>query len=128
MIMNIGLRSTEVAALAANTDVDDVREAFARTAPDAAVVHRLDELTNEGRLPPIPVYVDSPLAVNVTDVFRRHPECYDDELVDWALAHRPDEFVPIEDNSEFAVTVDETAIEDAARVVHGAFNLDTAPA
>ncbi|MCH1570245.1 MAG: MBL fold metallo-hydrolase [Longimicrobiales bacterium] len=45
------------------------------------IVHRLDELTNEGRLPPIPVYVDSPLAVNVTDVFKRHPECYNDELV-----------------------------------------------
>jgi metallo-beta-lactamase family protein len=44
------------------------------------IVFRLDELTNEGRLPPIPVFVDSPLAVNVTDVFRRHPECYDAEL------------------------------------------------
>lgn len=45
------------------------------------IVHRLDELTNGGRLPPIPVYVDSPLAVNVTDVFRRHPECYDADLI-----------------------------------------------
>lgn len=44
------------------------------------LVFRLDELTNEGRLPPIPVVVDSPLAVNVTDIFRRHPECYDEEL------------------------------------------------
>ncbi len=45
------------------------------------IVYRLDQLTTEGRLPPIPVYVDSPLAVNVTDVFRRHPECYDAELL-----------------------------------------------
>ncbi len=45
------------------------------------IVYRLDELTNEGRLPPIPVYVDSPLAVNVTDIFKRHPECYDDDLL-----------------------------------------------
>ena len=30
-------------------------------------------------LPDIPVFVDSPLAVNVTDVFRRHPEYFDDE-------------------------------------------------
>ena len=44
------------------------------------VVFRLDELSNEGKLPPIPVFVDSPLAVNVTDIFRRHPECYDAEL------------------------------------------------
>jgi metallo-beta-lactamase family protein len=45
------------------------------------IVHRLDQLVNEGRLPPIPVFVDSPLAVNVTEVFRRHPECYDKELL-----------------------------------------------
>ncbi|MDA0327478.1 MAG: MBL fold metallo-hydrolase [Gemmatimonadetes bacterium] len=45
------------------------------------IVYRLDELTNENRLPAIPVYVDSPLAVNVTDIYRRHPECYDQELI-----------------------------------------------
>ena len=47
------------------------------------IVYRLDELTNEGRLPPIPVYVDSPLAVNVTDIFKAHPECYDEELLQY---------------------------------------------
>lgn len=47
------------------------------------IVHRLDDLTNEGRLPPIPVYVDSPLAVNVTDIFKRHPECYDADLLEY---------------------------------------------
>jgi metallo-beta-lactamase family protein len=44
------------------------------------IVFRLDELENEGRLAPIPVYVDSPLAVNVTEIFRRHPECFDDTM------------------------------------------------
>jgi metallo-beta-lactamase family protein len=44
------------------------------------IVHRLDQLENGGRLAPIPVYVDSPLAVNVTRIFRDHPECYDAEL------------------------------------------------
>jgi len=47
------------------------------------IVYRLDELTNEGRLPPVPVYVDSPLAVNVTDIFKRHPECFDEELLEY---------------------------------------------
>ena len=47
------------------------------------LVYRLDELTNQGRLPPVPVYVDSPLAVNVTDIFRAHPECYDEDLLDY---------------------------------------------
>ena len=49
------------------------------------IVYRLDELTNEGRLPPIPVYVDSPLAVNVTDIFKAHPECYDEELLEYMV-------------------------------------------
>ncbi len=47
------------------------------------IVFRLDELANEGLLPPIHVFVDSPLAVNVTEIFRAHPECYSDELRDY---------------------------------------------
>jgi metallo-beta-lactamase family protein len=39
----------------------------------------LHQLFNEGRLPPVPLFVDSPLAVNVTEAFRAHPECFDDE-------------------------------------------------
>lgn len=49
------------------------------------LVHVLDQLWNEGALPPIPVFVDSPLAVDVTGVFRAHPECYDRELLDYML-------------------------------------------
>lgn len=42
------------------------------------MVYGLHELFNDGKIPPnIPVYVDSPLAVNVTDVFKKHTECYD---------------------------------------------------
>ena len=55
------------------------------------IVFRLDELTNEGRLPPIPVYVDSPLAVNVTEIFRSHPECYDAVLLRY-IETDPDPF------------------------------------
>ncbi|MEO7144678.1 MAG: MBL fold metallo-hydrolase [Bryobacteraceae bacterium] len=40
----------------------------------------LHELINEKRIPSIPMYVDSPLAVNVTEVFRSHPECFDAEV------------------------------------------------
>lgn len=41
------------------------------------LVYYLRQLFREGALPSIPVYVDSPLAVNATEVFRLHPECYD---------------------------------------------------
>ena len=45
------------------------------------LVYALDQLENEGDLPPIPVFVDSPLAVNATEIFRQHPECYDADLL-----------------------------------------------
>ncbi|MFN8394754.1 MAG: MBL fold metallo-hydrolase [Bacteroidia bacterium] len=44
------------------------------------LVYFMDRLKSQGRLPNIPVYVDSPLAVNATQVFEMHPECFDEEL------------------------------------------------
>ncbi len=41
------------------------------------VIYALKDLKNQGRLPDVPVYVDSPLTVKVTDVFRMHPNCFD---------------------------------------------------
>jgi len=43
------------------------------------IVYELKLLRARGRVPAIPVYVDSPLSVKLTDVFRLHPECYDRE-------------------------------------------------
>jgi metallo-beta-lactamase family protein len=43
------------------------------------IVYVLHNLVTQRKLDPIPVYVDSPLSVNVTQVFRAHPECFDDE-------------------------------------------------
>jgi len=39
----------------------------------------LHQLAERKAIPSIPIFVDSPLAVNVTEVFRRHTECYDEE-------------------------------------------------
>lgn len=43
------------------------------------LVMRIKELVGEGRVEPIPIYIDSPLANKATGVFKRHPECYDEE-------------------------------------------------
>ncbi len=43
------------------------------------LVYFLHQMMVGGELPRIRVYVDSPLAVNATDVFKLHPECYDAE-------------------------------------------------
>jgi metallo-beta-lactamase family protein len=39
----------------------------------------LHQLINANKIPPLPMFVDSPLAVDVTKVFRDHPECFDAE-------------------------------------------------
>jgi metallo-beta-lactamase family protein len=39
----------------------------------------LHQLLQANAIPKFPIFVDSPLAVNVTEVFRKHPELYDEE-------------------------------------------------
>ncbi len=43
------------------------------------IVYVLHKLSVVGKIDHLPVFVDSPLSVNVTDVFKRHPECFDAE-------------------------------------------------
>jgi metallo-beta-lactamase family protein len=43
------------------------------------VILAIKRLRQAGRIPPMPVYVDSPLTVDITQVFRLHPECYDED-------------------------------------------------
>ncbi|HJR75664.1 MAG TPA: MBL fold metallo-hydrolase [Nitrospiraceae bacterium] len=43
------------------------------------VIMRIKELVKEGRIDPLPIYIDSPLAARATEIFRKHPECYDEE-------------------------------------------------
>jgi len=51
----------------------------------------LHQLMDAHRIPSIPIFVDSPLAVNATEVFRKHPECYDEETAKF-LAEGDDPF------------------------------------
>ena len=44
------------------------------------LVYMLHELRLKGDIPKMPIFVDSPLAINVTGAFRSHPECYDAEI------------------------------------------------
>ncbi len=49
--------------------------AFGRT---QELLYAIHEVHNEGAAPPVPVYVDSPLASKLTQVFGEHPELYDE--------------------------------------------------
>jgi metallo-beta-lactamase family protein len=45
------------------------------------VVATLNRLIEAGTLPDVPIFVDSPLARQATEVFKRHPECFDEETL-----------------------------------------------
>jgi metallo-beta-lactamase family protein len=45
----------------------------------------LHQLMDAHRIPSIPMFVDSPLAINVTEVFRSHPECFDDDVTEFLI-------------------------------------------
>lgn len=43
------------------------------------LVYDLNQMMHNGDVPSVPVYVDSPLAVKASDIFKNHLECFDDE-------------------------------------------------
>lgn len=55
------------------------------------VVYALNNFFNEGKLPKINIYVDSPLAVNATDIFRLHTDSLNED-VHSVMQHDPDPF------------------------------------
>jgi metallo-beta-lactamase family protein len=51
------------------------------------VVYCLHRLQNQRKIPQIKIFVDSPLAVDVTQIFRLHPECFDKETNQMIAEH-----------------------------------------
>ncbi|HRI12099.1 MAG TPA: MBL fold metallo-hydrolase [Verrucomicrobiota bacterium] len=49
------------------------------------VVYGLKRCIEEEHLPAVPMYVDSPLAVNATEVFRLHPECFNEATYEFLI-------------------------------------------
>lgn len=46
------------------------------------ILFHLDELFSEGVMKPFPVYLDSPMAIEATRIYRSHPDLLDDETRD----------------------------------------------
>jgi metallo-beta-lactamase family protein len=50
------------------------------------IVYHLNRLKERQAIPAdLPVFVDSPLAIDATSIFRLHPECYDEEISDFMI-------------------------------------------
>jgi len=99
------------------------------------IVYMLDKLETAGLLPKLPVYVDSPLAVNATMIFGQHPECFDNELNQYLLIDKnPFGFndlnyirevahsKALNDSQEPCIIISSSGMMNAGRVKHHLFN------
>jgi metallo-beta-lactamase family protein len=46
------------------------------------IIYTLGKLMRDEEIPSIPVYIDSPLAISATEIFRNNPECFDRETLE----------------------------------------------
>ena len=49
-------------------------------------------LVDQGVIPEIPIYVDSPMATNATTIYQVHPECYDEKIKEAFIRHHKNPF------------------------------------
>jgi metallo-beta-lactamase family protein len=80
------------------------------------LLYAIHALKKQGRMPKMPVYVDSPLTVKITDVFRLHPECYDAETR--ALIREKEDSQRIDASPEPCVIISASGMCEAGRIVH----------
>lgn len=70
------------------------------------IVYYLHMLVDQRKIPSIPIYVDSPMAVNATSIFQVHPECYSREVEEAFLDRHKNPFGF--DQLSFVTSVDES--------------------
>lgn len=95
------------------------------------LIFMLDKFANKGLLPPVKVFVDSPLSVKATAVIRKHEECYNDDFLTY-LHKDPDPFgfndltyvsdvnqsKAINDIKEPCIIISASGMAEAGRIKH----------
>ncbi len=71
------------------------------------VLFVIRDLVHQGKTPAVPVFVDSPLAIKATEVFDKHPECYDSELREM-IDRGENPFSAEQKGVQFTASVDES--------------------
>jgi metallo-beta-lactamase family protein len=106
------------------------------------LVYILHLLNDQGRIPKIPVYVDSPMATNATSIFRVHQECYDEETQRAFIDHHKNPFgfneltyvVNTEDSKRLnnkkgpAIVISASGMCESGRILHHLANSVENPA
>jgi metallo-beta-lactamase family protein len=99
------------------------------------LVYLLDQAHTAGVLPPVKVYVDSPLAINATAVYGSHPECFDNQLHEYMLIdnnpfgfnnltyiRQVEQSKGLNNTHEACIIISSSGMMNAGRVKHHLFN------
>ena len=95
------------------------------------ILYVLHQLFDDGRIPEVPVYVDSPLAVNATEIFRLHPECFNEEVNEFlfdkrnpfgfeglTLIRAVSKSKELNDSKDQAIIISASGMCEAGRILH----------
>ncbi len=95
------------------------------------ITYTLHRLFENKSLPRIPVFVDSPLSVNATEIFRLHPECFNKDIFKMVMEHDDpfgfeyinyirsvDESKKINDMNEPMVIISASGMCESGRILH----------
>ncbi len=96
------------------------------------LVYNLNKMMEDGDVPRVPVYVDSPLAVHATEVFQQFPDCYDKETLELErVEHHPalkfdgltyihsvDESKALNERKEPMIIISASGMAETGRILH----------
>ena len=99
------------------------------------LVFALHKIFESGKVNRIPVYVDSPLSVNATAVFRLHPECFDNETARFLIENKDpfgfnklhyiteaSESKQLNESTEPCIIISSSGMCEAGRIQHHLLN------
>jgi metallo-beta-lactamase family protein len=95
------------------------------------LIYALDQLSSSGKLPQIPVYIDSPLAIRATSIMKEHDECFNPEILAYIekdgdafafpyLKYISDvnESIALNDKHEPCIIISASGMAEAGRIKH----------
>ena len=95
------------------------------------VIYTLGQSIRQGLIPSIPVYIDSPLAISATEIFKRNPDCFDKETKDLLMGgenpldfpeivytRTTEESKAINEDTRPAVIISASGMCDSGRIQH----------
>ena len=104
------------------------------------LLYHLNELFLRGEVPPIPVFLDSPMAIRITEIFKRHAELFDREMMqrlrqgnspfnfdNLKMVHTTDESKAINFIKESSIIIAGSGMVTGGRIKHHLVNNITRP-